>query len=407
MLGDLKNHIVFLHGLSGSGKGELQRRLAESYSSHGYDVIYISSGALFRAALSDPVIAEQVGKGYFFDTLGAIMPGIKKAVEHFLKRWVDLEGKSIIILDGLIRRGEFVNKEDILIPSQIEQIAVGLHKVIKGLAREDENFNKYFPEYGSEDEDKEENLFSRAKQALKDATHIVVDVLPEDAEAQIKRRAEKEINSIRVQLQNRLENGQIDPNRKQYIEDHVLKLEAILHGGIRKEGDSIVYLPNTEWDDKIEKDLYPLAAMEVKQIRKSLAHIANLEDSAPLTASFESFGVFTELRDDDISPIGRETRIENYTKVQEEGDRLTYEPGFATQALCENLGFQFNPNGSFRSETRSCIVVTNGKARGIGLEQFQTKCKFMAARLYRETESLREIIFEGKEGMRVKKERES
>lgn len=406
MIADLKNSIIFLHGLSGSGKGEIQRKLAEQYSSRGYDTVYVSSGALFRAALSNPVIAEQVRRGYFLDTLGAIMPGIESTFEHFVKRWVESKGKSVMILDGVIRRGAFVNKDGVSIPSQIEQISLGVNNVIKKLISENRDFARYFPEYESRDNGHEEERILGAKQMLKDASHIVADVLPNDAEAQMKRRADKEINAIRLQLQDRVTRRELDAEKAQEIENNVSRLEAILHGGIKKDGENLVYTSRLEWNDQIDKDLYPSLATEVKQVRENIALTVELESSATLTASLESFGIFTELRDDDISPIGRGTRIDNYIKSEEKEGRQLFEAGFATQALCEDLGFKFSPDGSFHSEARNCIVVTNGQSRGINLEGFQTKCEFMAARLYAETEGRREIIFGGKEGQRSHREQE-
>lgn len=406
MITDLKNSIIFLHGLSGSGKGEIQRKLAEQYSSHGYDTVYVSSGALFRAALSNPIIAEQVRRGYFLDTLGAIMPGIETTFEHFVKRWVESEGKVVIILDGVIRRGAFVNKDGVAIPPQIEQISLGIHNVIKKLVSENKDFLKNFPEYNIPSNGNEEKLIIGAKQMLQESTHIVADVLPEDAEAQMKRRADKEIKSIRLQLQDKVTSGQLDAGKMQEIEGYVFKLEAILHGGIKKEGENLTYTSRLEWSDGIDKNLYPSVAAEVKQIREGIANTVGLKASEALTASLESVGVFTELRDDDISPIGRKTRIDNYIKTEEKEGKRLLEAGFATQALTEDLKFKFTPDGSFRSEANNCVAVTNGQGRGIGLEQFQVKCGFMAARLYGETESRREILFGNKEGQRINRERE-
>lgn len=406
MVSDLKNFIVFLHGLSGSGKGEIQRKLAENYSSHGYDTVYVSSGALFRAALSDPVLAEQVRRGYFLDTLGAIMPGIEKVSEHFIKRWAESDGKTIMILDGLIRRGAFEGKDGLLVPSQVEQISVGLNNVIRKLILEDENLARHFPEYTNTGYENEQEQIGIVSQTLKNSHHIVADVLPQDAEAQMRRRADKEIMSIRFQLHDRFTDGRINQGEMQKIEDCVSRLEGVLHGGFRKDGDTLTYTPRVEWDDQIDTSLYPMAAAEVKRTKETIAKTLGLVNSTSLTASFESVGVFTELRDDDISPIGRSARIDNYIKIDEREGNLQYEAGFATQALCEDLGFRFNPNGSFSSESRNCIVIANGQSRGIGLEQFQGKCEFMAQRLFGETESRREIIFGSKEGQRINHERE-
>jgi len=280
MVTDLKENIIFLHGLSGSGKSELYRKLAEQYSSRSYDTVYVSSGALFREAYSNPIIADQVRRGYFLDTLGSIMPGIEAAFEHFLRGWIESSGKSVIVLDGLIRRGAFTNKDGVMVPSQLEQISDGLHNVIKKLIKEDTTLTGYFPEFNDSSTSKE-RLVSTLKQVLKDTPHIVADVLPEDAEAQIRKRADKEIVSIRTQLQDRLINSQLDANKVQEIESNIARLEAVLHGGIKKEGDGLIYTSHIEWNDHVDRDLYPLAASEVRQIRENIACIVGLENSVP------------------------------------------------------------------------------------------------------------------------------
>lgn len=406
MITDLRNSIIFLHGLSGSGKGEIQRKLSEHYSTHGYETVYISSGALFRAALSNPVIAEQVRRGYFLDTLGAVMPGIENTLEHFVKRWIKSEGRAVVIVDGVIRRGAFINKDGVAIPSQIEQVSLGMHNVIKNLVTEDKDLVKLFPEYAFYTEENEGKFVYGVKQMLQDATHIVADVLPNDAETQMKRRADKEIASIRKQLQDRFTEGKLSVDRIQETEKYIYKLEAILHGGVKRRGDGLIYIPRIDWSDRTNGDLHQLLAVEVKQIRESMAQSVGKESSAPLTASLESMGIFTELRDDDISPVGRKTRIENYIKMEVEKDKHLFDAGFATQALCADLGFKFNHDGSFSSEAKNCIVITNGQSRGIGLEQFQAKCEQMANRLYRETEYKREIMSRRKEGQSISRERE-
>lgn len=141
---------------------------------------------------------------------------------------------------------------------------------------------------------------------LKDATHIVTDVLPEDAEAQMRRRADKEIASIRAQLQDKLLARLLNEVVGRKIEGEISKLEAILHGGFKKDVNGLIYTSRTEWNDHndyIDEALYPLAASQVRQTRENIAICVGLEHSTPLTTSLESIGIFTELRDDDISPL--------------------------------------------------------------------------------------------------------
>lgn len=228
---------------------------------------------------------------------------------------------------------------------------------------------------------------------------------PEDAESQMKRRADKEISSIRAQLQERFSNGQLSGEKASGVSVDVARLEAVLHGGFKVGNDQLVYTPPSEWNEAIDKELYPLAAAEVGRIREDLAQNLGLEKTETLSNLFESIHISTELREDDVSPIGRKTRIDNYVKREEREGQQIYEAGFASQALCENLGFVFNPDGSFTSESRNCIVITNGSSRGIDLAQFQSKCESLASQLYFQTEAKRELMFPGKEGQRRAKER--
>lgn len=356
MISDLKDSVIFLHGLSGSGKGEVHRKLAEKYSSEGYSVTYLSSGALFRAAFSDPVIAAQVRSGYFLDTLGAIMPGIKEAFRHFLGQWKESNGKSIIILDGLVRRGTYINKEGSQVPSQLRQIADGISEVV----------GQYL------DEDVEDDVAGGLERMLAYAKHIVVNISPEDAEAQTVHRGLKEIDSIRVQLADKYSNGQIDDEKSQMIKNYIDKFETVLKSETQKEDQVSV-------------------AAEVKGTRENLAKNLGMEDSASIADSLREVGLFTELREDDVSPIGRKSRIDNYVKKTEDGQEVVYEAGFATKAL-EDLGFNFSSDGSFKSEAKNCIVLDNGKKRNVDLARFRENCELLASGLYRETEIGRELM---------------
>src|SRR5258708_32937980 len=84
MLGDLKHFVIFLHGLSGSGKGVIHKILVEEFKAKGYEAFYASSGDLFRAALSDPTIAAQMNQGLFINTLGAVIPGPEILFAQFI-----------------------------------------------------------------------------------------------------------------------------------------------------------------------------------------------------------------------------------------------------------------------------------------------------------------------------------
>jgi hypothetical protein len=391
MLSDLSKSIIFIHGLSGSGKGEIYRKLAEKYSSNGYEVIYVSSGALFRAALEDPIISHQLREGRFIDTLGAIMPGIESSFSHFLDKWIDTDGKSVLILDGLIRRGEFTNSEGKKIPSQAKQIAEGLGNAVSAM---DKERLSYFPELNELSTEESRKII---EETLIDSIHIVTDVSPLDAEHQMISRADKEMHSIKQQLNDRIANKEIDVERAALVEDCINRFSAILHGGYKNKNGEIIYLPPYDWNDVIDSNEHELLANEVKKIRESLVASVNLESSVSISAALNSIGVDTELRDDDISPLGRKTRIENYIQQELIDGETVFKPGFAAQVLCDDIGFKF-VDGRFYGQKHNDIVVENGQSREVTLEQFRTKCEFMSGRLYNLTESARELVCGNPEG---------
>src|SRR5260221_14528174 len=147
MLGDLKHFLIFLHGLSGSGKGVIHKILDEEFKAKGYQAFYASSGDLFRAPLSDPNIAAQMNQGLFINTLGAVIPGLEKMFTEFLHEWEQSGCRRILIMDGFIRRTKFVTESGEAIPSQLAQISEGFDHVLRQLVPESATFRMRFPEY--------------------------------------------------------------------------------------------------------------------------------------------------------------------------------------------------------------------------------------------------------------------
>lgn len=109
------NRLIFLHGPSGSGKGELARVLISNLELQGYQVFYGASGDFFRAAMANnPQLASEMNSGKYIDSLYSIKDEIKKIVTE----WQVTGDKGVLILDGVIRRIAFDN-----IPHQIDQMA--------------------------------------------------------------------------------------------------------------------------------------------------------------------------------------------------------------------------------------------------------------------------------------------
>ena len=109
------NRLIFLHGPSGSGKGELAKILISNLQSLDYQVFYGASGDFFRAAMANnPQLASEMNSGKYIDSLYPIKDEIKKTVTE----WQVTGDKGVLILDGVIRRIAFDN-----IPHQIDQMA--------------------------------------------------------------------------------------------------------------------------------------------------------------------------------------------------------------------------------------------------------------------------------------------
>lgn len=401
MITDLRNSIIFLHGLSGSGKGEVQRQINEKYKSNGYEVIYGSSGDLLRAGFADPFIRTRLLNGYYFETLEPIVPGLERIFKDFIETWRVKDKKAILILDGVIRRTDFVNAEGRKIPPQIEQVAQCLNNVLTRLVQEDQSVLQDFPEYKIPEN--EDSQVRRAMETLKATTHIITDVWPQDAESQMKARASKEVLSIKRQIEELSNQGQV--LEKAAIARQTQTIEEIVEGNFSQRRDTIIYDPSLTEEERSRPVTVDLN-LSLNKAKNELAKIAGVEgEEITLSSIYKTFGIVTAIREDDITPLGRSNRIRNFVRQTTEGSVTTYEYGFAAIALTRDLGFSLTPDISFESVSPNCRVLENGQSKGITLEQFRQKSSTLAEQLFIQTERERLIKVEGNEGFRHGKER--
>lgn len=404
MITDLKNFIIFLHGLSGSGKGEAQRQLVERFKPNGYEVIYGSSGDLLRASFSIPFIRERLLKGYYFDTLEPIMPGLENTFKDFIEKWVESHGKTILILDGVIRRSDFVNSEGKDIPSQVEQIARGVNNVINKLSQNDPSIYECFPEYRYDLN--EASQVRRIENLLKGSTHIVVDIRPQDAENQMKTRAIGEIASIKSQLKEIRISRIISDDMITEIQRHTEAIEAIVHNETILKRESIIYNSDVSSDDVSRASSNIDMDIELNKIKFQMAQMAGIGgESTSLASIYSKLNIKTAIREDDITANGRKNRIKNFVNEKIEGTIITYEPGFATIALSRDLGFRLTNEVTFQPTLPNLYVIENGQSRGITLAEFKNRTSSLAEHLYTQTEKERTLIIEGAEGKIQGKER--
>lgn len=376
-MANLSDSTIFLHGPSGSGKSVIENKITEKYLNMGYKVHYISSGALFRDAQNIQAAQEvsaTMNAGKYFDTLDDIMPGLKTGYTQFLGDYDETDGKAILILDGFVRRDRFVRRDketDAIIenvPSQIEQVAAAI------LECRNATSNVAFPG------------IDEAVEEIVNAKHILIDINPRDAEAQMKIRANKEIIAIGVALAARVETRNLPITSTAVM--------ALLL-------DQLSNIANYNTEDKLELAILSGIAENIKEeIANELKVLAN----GSYAKFFGQFGIMAGLRDDDISPIARRKRIENYVTYVEGDGGTVYTPGFASEAITNNLGFVFHENGSFTSTMDNCIVIKNGKSRGIELTDFQGACEGVSNLLLDSTRRSREGTMHGIESPRIHKE---
>lgn len=401
MIADLKNSIVFLHGLSGSGKGEIQRQITDAYHSGGYEVIYGSSGDLLRAGFADPYISTRLLKGYYFDTLEPIIPGLEAIFRKYITEWRENDKKVLLILDGVIRRTDFINAEGKQIPTQVDQLAQCLDNVLLTLTKDDPSLLEYFPEYSGQinpDERVHKTAF-----ALRGATHIITDIRPEDAENQMKARAGKEVRSIRTQIAELSSQGLLSEDKLDTVTIQTETIEEIINGNYPLSKDKIIYNDDLSQEEQLMPTTVDLN-VALNKAKNELAKSAGVQgESVTLSTIYKTLGIKTAIREDDITPMGRRNRINNFARQTPEGSATAYEPGFAAVALAE-LGFELTSDISFKPISPNCYVVENGQSRGITLDEFRNQTSVLAKDLYLHTETERLLANEGREGFRRGKE---
>ncbi|MEK7451204.1 MAG: hypothetical protein AAB662_04685 [Patescibacteria group bacterium] len=404
MITDLRNSIIFLHGLSGSGKGEAQRQLVEKFKPNGYEVIYGSSGDLLRASFSIPFIRERLLKGYYFDTLEPIMPGLENIFKDFICKWVESHGKTILILDGVIRRSDFVNSEGKKIPSQVEQIARGVNNVINTLSQGNPSIRKAFPEYRYDLD--EASQVKKIEDLLKGSTHIVVDIRPQDAENQMKTRAIREIASIKSQLEEMRISKITSDDIITEIQRQTEVIEAIVQNQTIVNRESIIYNRDVASDDVEKASSNIDMNIKLNEVKSQMAQMAGIEgESTTLASIYGKFKIKTAIREDDITVNGRKNRIKNFVNEKIEGTTTTHEPGFAAIALSRDLGFRLTDDVTFQSTLPNLHVVENGQSRGVTLAEFKNRASSLAEHLYVQIEKERTVMVEGAEGKRHGQER--
>ncbi len=317
----ISSNLFFLYGYSGSGKSSLGRELQIVFKDRGYQVLSLSSGDLFRSAMADPVIAEQMKAGQFIESLDAIQPQIKAAFAKFFRLFEETDGQIVMILDGLIRRSGFTNAEGTWIPSQVDQVASALRWAVT--------------------EQEQAISSAAARRIIEYSRHILVDLTPQDAERQLKARTNRALDVVYSQL-------------KQREASHGLSREW------RATFDYIHYFFANNLD---------LGAEE----KAAVAELQRLIDE---------YHIETELRLENLDPAGRRKLLSNFLGRDAEGGLV---PGPGAEALINDLGFQLTPWGELTTARENAVRIPNGESRGYTFEVFLDHCRREGALLAQET----------------------
>lgn len=150
--------MLFLHGPSGAGKGELAKILQAQAIKQGYSFFYGSSGDFFREAVKrDVELANQVNVGIYPKDLFPIAIEIKSLYDQSSQA-----EKSVLLFDGVIRQMHQ--------PGQLAEIL--------GISLED----------------------------LKSCVHICVNAHPDDIYAQMKARSVGRVDDSEEGIRKRISN---------------------------------------------------------------------------------------------------------------------------------------------------------------------------------------------------------
>lgn len=369
MIDALSKHIVFLHGLSGSGKGEFQKQLTSEYEKNGYQITYVSAGDILRASLANPLIERTVVSGGLLDTLQPLQEGLTYSVGSFINNFHNSSGQAVMIIDNVVRRSRFVRSDGTEVTSQLTQLAEIVDATLGATVKDSLSLANVFPEYKYSPQNT-----SKVESALEYAFHVVTDVVPEDAQKQMEKRAQRELTLIQDTIKRYRDEGK----------------------GVSAQWDELAGITNMLYMISEQREGNPDALL--LDAKKQLGKLVEAASMASLSELYRHFDITSGIREDDISSISRGNRVDNFVRSVVENGTHQYELGNVGQLIVNDLGFSFNSETGFSPRRANNVVIKNGELNGVSLATFQETSRNIAKSLYTQTETSRELHGYNKEG---------
>lgn len=426
--------LIFLHGLSGAGKGELKSRIEKVAEINGTKFFYLASGDCFRAidkkiTLSktdsenyklneeEKAVAQQMAEGKQIPGLQTIAPPV---IDMFLE-YIDAIAhgeKAVMVFDGFLRNGEDTfrdGEEEIRLPSQILQVGEMIYRSLKSYyytTEYDKKMTQNLIERGQLDmafiadlvlrddvnykEVVDENFLADVVESIrKDSSHAIVDVLPEDAEILMRYRSAKAIKGLALNLHNR---PLVDDRVEKVCQD-LLELYKLQTGRIYME-DGKIKLQSINSEDNsfkpfgVNKGFATLVDAKLGEIAQNICEHLGVDKLDKKGKPKQIKDVLKDLkqelsisddvelpRADDLPHLTRITRIKEYFDKAKKGV-IECELGIHINYYDEDRKRVDLDHTSSRVSPERVRVVVNGPTRGIGYDEYINEASKASLNLY-------------------------
>ncbi|MEK7498028.1 MAG: hypothetical protein AAB656_03865 [Patescibacteria group bacterium] len=384
-LDTIARHIVFLHGPSGGGKSVLQKTIEERLPD-SEDTFYLASGDCFRALDElNPEMAKEMRAGKFIGTLDATMPKLEETIGRFLDRAFSSNTMPVLVLDGFLRIGEYERKGR-TVPSQVDQVAGAFTRVIQKRVYETESdlkingtsVDRLDLEFVSQMEEigtggnGESSLNTLFSDMIRNANHYYLDVKPQDAEALMRNRSDKDLALLAGSISGR--RGKLKRLKELLTEASLIQRGDFLpiSYNSRKvqlgafQARSYIFKPIPK---RYKKDLENQMNQIVEEVQGMVRWKKDEEPSfsGAIKKLIKGKGVnMTDLnipRDDDLTHERREKRIYEFQKLAVEG------------ILKGELGFVQKDEILVPSSPERQVTIVNGPSRGVTLDELKLRCQ--------------------------------